>query len=144
MAVRNRGIRPPTHNPTKEKHTMASSAFESSIHPLPGAEVEKQLDSAANSAHGAVDKALAAADEAAKSVQPFISRTAQTAHQKVDEVAAAVKPAASWVAEKNHAIATASRNAEADAREYISTHPWQSLLGGVALGYLLGRLASRH
>ncbi len=106
--------------------------------------VEAQIDKAATSAHHAVDKAETAADGAASAVRPFISRAAQTAHAKVDDVAAAVKPAVSWVADKNEALAVAGRNAEADARQYVVSHPWQSVLAAAGIGYLLGRIAGRR
>lgn len=112
--------------------------------PAAGAQAQQQIDKVASTAHGAVDRAEGAADGAASAVRPFISRAAQAAHQKVDEAAAAVKPAVSWVAEKNEALAIAGRNAEADARNYIAAHPWQSVLAAVGVGYLLGRLAGRR
>lgn len=123
---------------------MVTTTSDTKTTPLSGASLEDRVDKAADSAHGALDKAEAAAEEAADAVRPFLSRATQAAHQKVDEVAAAVKPAAGWFAEKNEALSTAGRHAEEDARQFISSHPWQSVLVAAGIGYLLGRLGGRR
>ncbi len=123
---------------------MAISTSDTSVTSITGSGVDKRIDNVASSAHGALNKAEAVADDATSAVRPLISRAANAAHKKVDDVAAVVKPAATWVAEKNEALATASRNAEADTREYISTHPWHSVIAAAGIGYLLGRLAGRR
>lgn len=123
---------------------MATSTSDTSFPSLSGADIDQHVDKVASSAHGALHKVEAAADDATSAVRPLISRAANVAHQKVDDVAAAVKPAATWVAEKNAALATAGRNAEADTRQYIVTHPWHSVVAAAGIGYLLGRLAGRR
>lgn len=123
---------------------MATRTSDTSVTSISGTAIDKQIDNVASSAHGALHKVEAVADDAASAVRPLISRAANAAHQKVDDVAAAVKPAATWVAEKNEALAMAGRNAEADTRRYITTHPWHSVFAAAGIGYLLGRLAGRR
>ncbi len=65
-----------------------------------GAAGETNLNRAAASVHGAVDKVAAAADDAARKVKPAIDRVAEVAHQTVDQVAGAAAPTAAWLSEQ--------------------------------------------
>lgn len=101
------------------------------------------ITKAAGNAHDAVDKAAQSAQEAVSSVRPFIARTADSAHHTVDKVTDVVGPAADWFARQGEALAATSRTAEADARAYVVSHPWQAVGLAAGLGYLLGLLARR-
>jgi ElaB/YqjD/DUF883 family membrane-anchored ribosome-binding protein len=99
------------------------------------------VSEAAVSAHKAVDKAAAAAGSAVKSVSSAISESAASGHHAVSKMEDTVKPAEKWIHDKSNALLAAPKNALSDARQYVVTHPWQSV--GVALfaGMLLGRRA---
>ncbi len=101
--------------------------------------INGRLGDAASSAHGAVDKVAAAAGAVVETFNTAIGHAAVSGHQAVNKVEESVKPAERWVSEKADALLAAPKSAVADARQYIATHPWQSV--GVALfaGILLGR-----
>lgn len=98
-----------------------------------------RVSEVANSAHGVVDKLAAATGSAVQSVNTAIDRAATSSHLAVNKVEETVKPAERWVNEKTDALLAAPKNAVADARQYIVTHPWQSLGVAVVAGMLLGR-----
>lgn len=104
------------------------------INPLNG-----RVGEVASSAHGAVDKVSAAAGSAVQSVNTAIDRATQSGHQAVNKVEESVKPAERWVTEKTDALLAAPKNAVSDARQYIVTHPWQSVGVAVLAGMFLGR-----
>lgn len=94
---------------------------------------------AAASAHGAVDKVAAAAGSAVQTASSAIDNAAASGHQAVKKVEDTVRPAENWIYEKTDAVLAAPKNAVADARQYIATHPWQSVGVAVLAGMLLGR-----
>lgn len=98
-----------------------------------------RVGEAAASAHGAVDKVAAVAGSAVRTVTSAINDAAASSHQAVNKMEGAVKPTENWINEKTEAILAAPKNAVSDARQFIVTHPWQSV--GVALlaGAILGR-----
>nr|WP_295775332.1 hypothetical protein [Rhodoferax sp.] len=98
-----------------------------------------RVSEAATSAHGAVDRVAAAAGSAVQNVSSAIDHAAASGHQAVNKVESTVKPAGRWINEKTDALIAAPKNAVADARQYIVTHPWQSLGVAVVAGMLLGR-----
>lgn len=108
-----------------------------------GEQVTDTIAKGTSSAHQAVDKVAESVEKAASSVHPFITRSAQSAHEAVDKVAETVEPAAEWVMTRGEVLAAKGRSAEADARSYITAHPWQSVLMAAAVGYLFGRIARR-
>ena len=114
----------------------STSGNNSSLKPNP---INGRVGEAASTAHGAVDKAAAAAGAAVQTVNTAIDRAAASGHQAVDKVQETVKPAERWVSEKADALLAAPKNAVADARQYIVTHPWQSVGFAVFAGVLLGR-----
>ncbi len=97
------------------------------------------VSEAASSAHGAVDKVAAVAGSAVQTANTAIDHAAASSHHAINKVEETVKPAGRWVSEKTNALLAAPQNAVSDARQFIVTHPWQSV--GVALfaGMLLGR-----
>lgn len=97
------------------------------------------VSEAAVSAHKAVENAAAAAGAAMKTVSSAISESAASGHHAVSKMEDTVKPVEQWIHEKSNALLAAPKNAVSDARQYIVTHPWQSV--GIALfaGMLLGR-----
>ena len=101
---------------------------------------EATVNRAAASAHGAVDKMAGAADDAARKVKPAIERAAEVAHQTVDKVAGAAAPTAAWLTERGNSLRAARQTAAADAAQYVSAHPWNSLAFAAAAGFLIGRL----
>ena len=104
-----------------------------------GGQPSGRLSEAASSAHGAVDKVAAAAGSAVQTANTAIDQAAAAGHQAVNKVEESVKPAERWVSEKTEALLAAPKNAMADARQYIVTHPWQSVGVAVFAGMLLGR-----
>ena len=101
--------------------------------------VSGRVGEAAASAHGAVDKVAGAAGSAVQSANTAIDHAAASGHQTINKVEQAVQPAERWVNEKTSALLTAPKNAVADARQYITTHPWQSVGVALVAGVLLGR-----
>lgn len=77
--------------------------------------------------------------EATSSAHGAIDHAAASTHQAINKVEEAVKPVERWVSEKTSALMTAPKNAAADARQFIVTHPWQSVGVAVLAGVLLGR-----
>ena len=99
------------------------------------------VDHAAANMHGAVNMVASSIDEAAEAAKPAIARVARVVHQTVDKVADVAEPTAAWLKTKGENLASARRNAVADARVFVSTNPWQSLGVAIAAGFLIGRLA---
>lgn len=113
---------------TTEKPTQAKSG-----------PVQGRVGEAATSAHGAVDTVAGAAGTAVNAANNAIDNATTWGHQAINKAQEAVEPAERWVNEKTRALLTAPKNAAADARQYIISHPWQSV--GIALiaGILWGR-----
>lgn len=101
--------------------------------------VSGRVGEAAASAHGAVDKVAVAAGSAVQAANTAIDNAASSGHQAIKKVEETVEPAERWVSEKTSALLTAPKNAVADARQYITTHPWQSVGIALVTGILLGR-----
>lgn len=116
------------------ENTVQGNSTGAKVTPFNGA-----VSGAATSAHGAVDKAAAAAGSAIQTVNAAIDSASATGHQAVNKIESAVKPAEQWVSEKAEAILAAPKNVVADARQFIVTHPWQSLAAALFAGALLGR-----
>lgn len=97
------------------------------------------VNKAALSAHEAVDKTAGVAGSAVQSVNTAIDQATASGHQVIKSVEDKVRPAEQWINEKTEAFLAAPKNAVSDARQYIVTHPWQSLgiaiIAGVLLGY---------
>ncbi len=98
-----------------------------------------RISEAAGSVHGAVDRVAGVAGAAVQSASSAIDHAAASSHQAINKVEETVKPAERWVNEKTSALMTAPKNAVADARQYIVTHPWQSVGVALVTGILLGR-----
>ena len=113
---------------TPEKLTIAKSGH-----------VNSRVGEAAASAHVAVDNAAGAVGSAVQADSIAIDHAAAFGHQAISRAEDTVQLAERWMSEKTSALMTPPQNAVADAHQYISTHPWQSV--GVALitGILLGR-----
>lgn len=99
------------------------------------------LDHAAVNMHGSINKLSASANEAVGTVKPVIDRVAQAAHHSVDKVADAAAPTAAWLSAQGENLASTQRNAVAKTRGYVSAHPLQAVGIGMAVAFLLGRLA---
>lgn len=98
-----------------------------------------RISEAAGSVHGAVDRVAGVAGAAVQSASTAIDHAAASSHQAINKLEESVKPAERWVSEKTSALLTAPKNAVADARQYIVTHPWQSVGVALVTGILLGR-----
>ena len=98
-----------------------------------------RISEAAGSVHGAVDRVAGVAGAAVQSASTAIDHAAASSHQAINKVEETVKPAERWVSEKASALLSAPKNAAADARQYIVTHPWQSVGIALVTGMLLGR-----
>jgi len=97
------------------------------------------LNKAAASVHGAVDKMAGAADAAVRNVKPAIDRVAQIAHRTVNKVADVAGPTADWLSDQGSSLKATQRKVAADARQYISAHPWKSLGLALVAGFLISR-----
>lgn len=97
------------------------------------------VSDAATSAHGAIDKAASAAGSVVQTVSAGIDQAATSSHQAVRKAENTVRPAEAWIHEKAAAALAAPKNAVADARQFIVTHPWQSVGTALVVGMLLGR-----
>lgn len=100
---------------------------------------EAVLNKAAASVHGAVDKMAGAADDAVRQVKPAIDRVAQGAHRTIDKVADVAGPTADWLSQQGNSLKATQRKVAADARQYVSAHPWKSLGFALAAGFLISR-----
>ena len=80
--------------------------------------------------------------EVATSAHDAVKYAAEMSHQAVDSAAAAVKPAEMWINEKSEALMATQRTALANTRQYVVTHPLQSVCIALAAGLLIGRLRS--
>lgn len=95
-----------------------------------------KIESAAQAAHHAVD-------QIAQKATVQVDRLGSTAHRAVDNAAETATSAAAWAstvpekAKRVHSELTESASASIRAR------PLTSVLGALAVGYLLGRLARR-
>jgi ElaB/YqjD/DUF883 family membrane-anchored ribosome-binding protein len=117
-----------------EVRTRANTPF-----PTSNGTADTNLNEAAASVHGAVDRMAGAADDAARKVRPAIDRVAEVAHQAVDQVADAAAPTAAWLNEQGNSLKATRRTMTADAGQYVAAHPWKSLGFAVAAGFLLSR-----
>lgn len=97
------------------------------------------VSAVATTAHDVVDKAAGAAGSAVQKANTAIDRAAETGHQAVSNFEKTVAPAERWIDAKTSAVLAAPKNAVADARQYIVTHPWQSVGLALFAGVLLGR-----
>ncbi len=91
--------------------------------------------------HGAVDKAADSADALAQAVSPAISSAQDAAHATVDSAAEAASSTAAWLDQQTAKLQSASQACVADTRTFVSAHPLRSVVGALAAGYLIGRLA---
>lgn len=110
-----------------------------SVSTFPANGSEGKLSKTASSIHGTVDKVAAKTNEAVAGITPAIGRATDAAHQVVDKVTNVAVPAAEWISNQGQMLATKGRSAEADARAFVSAHPWQSIGAALAVGYLVGR-----
>jgi len=94
----------------------------------------ERIDSAAMAAHETVDRV---ADRATV----HVDRLSGTAHRAVNSTADAAASAAEWAS----SIPDQAKNLQATASDAICnsirSRPFSSVVGAVAVGYLLGRLA---
>ena len=98
------------------------------------------LSQALAGAHGVVDKAATAADEALSKIKPALDRVAEGAHQAVDKAAGVAVPAAKWLSERSDRLEAARQSLVADSRRYASANPWKMVAVALAAGLLIGRL----
>lgn len=98
-----------------------------------------RVSEAAGSVHGAVERVAGVAGAAVQTASSAIDHAAASSHEAINKVEETVKPAERWMSEKKAALMTAPKNAVADARQYIVTHPWQSVGVALVTGILLGR-----
>ena len=118
-----------------DNSTLSITPF-SSVKNLP----DGLVNGVAASAHGAVDRLASSADAASRTVKPALERATQVAHDTVDKVAEVVRPPVAWLAQQGEKLQTTGRDAAVDARSYVVAHPWQSVIGALAAGFLVGRL----
>ena len=97
------------------------------------------VNEAASTVHDVVDRAATATNAAAQKVNTAIDSAAESGRQVVAKVEKAVAPAEQWINDTSSAVLAAPKNAVADARQYIVSHPWQSLAVALLAGAFLGR-----
>lgn len=96
---------------------------------------------ATSAAHGAVDRATASADEAARSLQPVVEHASQFAHRAVDKVADVVSAPSAWLEKGSEKLRATQRDLAAQTHEYVVAHPWRCVVMAFATGVVVGRLA---
>lgn len=102
------------------------------MEPQSPSNTQNTLNSAASSAHGAVDKAAQAA-------KPAVSRAAELAHQAVDRAAGAAAPAAQWFGQQSDGLKETQDRLVSDATKYVNENPLKAL----AIAFVAGALISR-
>ena len=100
---------------------------------------DSQMDKAVSGAHGVVDKASAATDEALRRARPVIDRVAESAHGVVDQAARVAVPTAQWLTEHGESLNAAQKKMVADARRQVTANPLSSVAVALVAGLLIGR-----
>jgi len=95
-----------------------------------------KVDSAADQAHRAVDRAR-------EKAAPALERVASVAHRTIDNVAKATAPAAEWMTENGKQLATKSTELADACSNQVRARPFVSVAAALALGYLIGKLVQR-
>jgi len=98
------------------------------------------LNRAASSAHAAVDRAVFAADEAARKAKPVIDRAAELAHHAVDKAADAAAPTAEWLGEQGESLMATRKKLVDGTSQYVAENPLKSVAIALAAGLLIGRI----
>lgn len=98
------------------------------------------LSKAVTSAHGAVDRAAALAEETLRKARPAIDRVADGAHLAVDRAAGVAAPTAEWMRDQRQRIEATGQSIVTDARQYVLANPLKSLTLALAAGILIGRI----
>ena len=88
----------------------------------------------ADRAHDAVDRA---ADKAA----PMLERASTVAHKTIDKVAGAAMPAAQWATDSSRQLATRGSEYADQATSFVRARPLATVVGALAIGYMLGKLS---
>ena len=102
---------------------------------IPGTSTRESspIDVAANRVHRVVDRAAAMA-------APVAEQAANAAHGTIDKVADAATPAAAWIGDSRARLATGSRALTQTCSRYVRDRPLTTVVGAVAVGYLIGKL----
>lgn len=107
-------------------------------------ETNASITKAATNAHGALDRAVGAASDAAEAAArkagAAIDRATEVAHRAVDRAAGMATPAADWVSSKADALRDAPQNLAREGREIVANHPWKAVGAAVLLGFLISRV----
>jgi ElaB/YqjD/DUF883 family membrane-anchored ribosome-binding protein len=93
-----------------------------------------------NPVSGIADRAHQAVDKAAERAAPAIERASSAAHRTIDKVADATAPAATWATESGRQIAAKSSELTDAGSSLVRAQPLLSLVGALAIGYLVGRV----
>ena len=96
----------------------------------------RPLDSAADQAHRAVDRAK-------EKAAPMLERAASAAHKTIDTVAEKSAPAARWASESSRQLATRSTEFADVCSDQVRARPFVSVAAALAVGYLVGKLLQR-
>lgn len=101
------------------------------------------IGKAAIGAHGMVDKASSAAEEAVRRAGPVIDRVAENAHEAVDKAVKVAVPTVQWLTERGESLNVAQKQLVADARRQVAANPLASVAIALAAGLLIGRFMRR-
>ena len=95
-----------------------------------------RLDSAADQAHRAVDRAK-------EKAAPVLERAASAAHRTIDNVTRATAPAAQWVSDNGKQLASKSTEFADACSNQVRARPFVSVFAALAIGYFVGKLMQR-
>lgn len=94
---------------------------------------ESAVGQAANRAHDAVERTV-------QKVAPAIDRASSAAHQTIDRAAVAASDAADWAQDTSRKLADRTHEAGEACATFVRAQPVMSVVGALAVGYLLGRV----
>lgn len=117
--------------------------MENSLTPNPaipyGKPGEAAIGKVATGAHGVVDKASSAVDDAVRKARPVIDRVAEGAHEAVDKAARVAVPTAQWLTERRDSLNATQKQFVADARRQVAANPLTAVGIALATGLVIGR-----
>ncbi len=93
-----------------------------------------------NTASGMAGRASQAIDQAADKAMPAVERGREQAHRTIDRIADTAVPSADWAAEKSRQVVNRSSELVDAANSYVREKPLASVVGALAVGYLVGRM----
>ncbi len=94
-------------------------------------------------AHAAVDSAADSAGLAANKAKPAIDQVAGMAHKTLDRAAGAVAPVSDWLAAKGESLNATQKRVTESTCQYVAGNPLKSIGIALAAGFLLSRIIKK-